>query len=41
VTVNCCKGHGETCLVVADMDQEVEAALAGHRVAAGKGHCCR
>ena len=36
-----CKGHGETRLVAADIDQEVEAALAGPRVAAGKGHCCR
>jgi hypothetical protein len=34
------KGHGETCSVVAEMDQEVRPALVGPRVAAGRGRCC-
>jgi len=40
VTALHCMGHGETCSVVAETDREVQAALAGHRAAAGKGRCC-
>lgn len=40
-----CKGHGETCSVVVEMNQEVLVALVDPRVAAGRaasgrGRCC-
>ena len=35
-----CKEDGETCSVVAEMDQEVQAAPAGPRIAVGRGRCC-